>query len=169
MAVIMVIGFFILLTAGYGCLRGAPWLPTRQHDLDRVINCVDIGPGQTVYDLGCGDGRILFAVASRGARAVGYEVFLLPYLVARIRHLFSPYRRLIKIHWKDFYFADLSDADIIYVFLLPDFYKKIREKIQSSARKGATVIVHMWPIEEWVAESIDHPEGKFPIYVYKNT
>ena len=81
--------FIVLATFAYGSKRGAPWIPTRKDDVERFLKLIKIEPGQTVIDLGSGDGRLLFACAKKGAIAKGYEVAILPYLVSKWRQTFS--------------------------------------------------------------------------------
>src|SRR5207249_5169786 len=66
-------------TAAWAGWRAAPYLPTRQKDVERMTALGRINPGELVYDLGAGDGRFLIAAAKRGATAVGFEISLLPY------------------------------------------------------------------------------------------
>src|SRR3989344_7245952 len=103
----MVIFWFILaliflISFAYGGLRGAPWVPTWSKDIQRFVKLADIKPGQRFYDLGCGDGRLVCAAAKAGAKSVGFEVALLPYILAKVRAIFTGHDS--KIKYKDFWY-----------------------------------------------------------------
>ena len=169
MIIVWIILFVLVTTFSYGAVRGAPWVPTRGIDVKRFIKLADIKPGQKVYDLGCGDGRLVVAAAKRGAQAVGYEIALLPYLAAKVRCLFSGQNKHCQILWKDFWLADLSSADVVYVFLTEKIYGKLRTKLEQELQSGTKVIVYAWPIKEWEAVEIDAMKGQLTLFVYEKT
>ncbi len=121
----LIIILFILtfvITFAYAGLRGAPWVPTKSQDVERFLRLANIKPGQKVYDLGCGDGRMVCAATKKGAVAQGFEISLLPFLFANIRRFFQKERKKIKIYYKDFWNYNLGDADIIYFFLIHNYF-----------------------------------------------
>jgi SAM-dependent methyltransferase len=151
-------------TFAYAGMKAAPWFPTWSKDIERFMKLADIKPGQKFYDLGCGDGKLVFAAAGAGANAIGFEISLLPYLLAVSR---SFYVKNSKIIFKDFWKADLSDADIIYLFLTPKVNPKAKNKLESSLRKGTKIIAYAWPIEGWAPTREDRIEGHLPMYLYE--
>ncbi|MEK9153569.1 MAG: hypothetical protein AAB723_03155 [Patescibacteria group bacterium] len=166
--------FFLLLiilvlagTAAWAGYRAAPWAPTFKADTERFLKLADIKPNQKVYDLGCGDGRLVLAASQAGAVAVGFEISLLPYLIAKWRILRSPFKKKCSIKFRDFWRADLSDADAVYFFLMPKIFAKMKAKLEKELKPGAKVIIYAWPMEGWTALAADCPEGKAPIYVYQ--
>ena len=70
----IILPLLLLLSFVYGGLRGAPWVPMRARDVERVMKLAEINAGQKIYDLGCGDGRVLLAAAERGAEAIHESV-----------------------------------------------------------------------------------------------
>jgi len=166
--------FFILLiilvlagSASYAGWRAAPWAPTFKADSKRFLKLADIKPGQKVYDLGCGDGRLVLAAGEAGAIATGFEISLLPYLIAKWRILRSPFKKKCSIKFKDFWRVSLSDADIVYFFLMPKIFTKIKAKLEKELKPGAKIIIYAWPMEGWTPIAADCPTGKTPIYVYQ--
>ena len=159
--------FLILATAVYGAISAAPWVPTKSRDVKRMIALADIKEGERVYDLGCGDGRFVFAAASKGAEAIGVEVFILPYLYAWLKSLF--YKKS-KIMFGDFFNYDLSGADVVFIFLMEKGYGKLVEKFNKELKPGARVVIYCWGIDQWKDKLVkeDKPTGKdLPIYLYK--
>lgn len=128
-----VIGLF-----GFVVLFGAPYLPTlsaRKHDALRLLN---LAPGQTLLELGSGDGRMLAAAAKQDIHAVGYE--LNPLLVIYSKLVTFRYRHLVTIKWANFWHHTLPPCDGIYVFLLdrymPKLHNKITQEISNSVNPG---------------------------------
>ena len=96
-------------------LLGAPYVPTRQKDIETALDLLDLQPGQTLVELGSGDGRLLAAAGKRDLRAVGYEVNPLLALVSVVRTW--RLRNLIKIHLANYKLARWPDhIDGLYIF-----------------------------------------------------
>lgn len=136
----------ILLILAYGAvlLFGAPYFPSLKPHIKAGLDLLDLKPGQTVYDLGCGDGRFLKAAAKSGLKAVGYELnpFMFLYSWATTRR----YGRRVKVKYGNFWHADLSGADGIFVFLLTRYMKQFDELIRDRAPKGVKVASHTFKI-----------------------
>ncbi len=158
--------FLILGTAAYGAWSAAPYLPTRKNDVKRMIGLANIKSGDRVYDLGCGDGRLVFAAGKLGAEAIGIEVFILPYLYAWVK---SWGNKNAKILFGDMFNFDISGADAVFIFLLNKSYGKLIEKFTRELKPGTRVVVGCWPIEEWkdkLVETNKPTDKDLPIYVY---
>ncbi len=162
-----VIVFLILVTAAWGSLSAAPWLPTRSYDVVRMIEMTEVKKGDKAYDLGCGDGRLVFSAAKKGAEAVGIEIFILPYFYAKLKSYFIPGS---KIRFGDFFRFDLRDADVVFIFLLDSSYKRLISKLEKELKPGTRMAVAGWPIKEWENKLVisDKPSAKnLPVYLYK--
>ena len=157
--------FLILLTFFYSLLRAISWVPMWSKDLVRVLNLAQIKSGQKFYDLGCGDGKMVLAAAKVGAQAEGFEISVLPYLVAKIRQLVS--KEKIKIKFKDFWLTDLSQADVVFFFLIPRIYPKLKNKLNKELKPGTKVIAYVWPIDGLEPVQIDKVLGRPTIYLYQ--
>ncbi|HVX58696.1 MAG TPA: hypothetical protein VG964_03080, partial [Candidatus Saccharimonadales bacterium] len=92
-----------------------------------ALDMLDLKPGQTLYDLGCGDGRMLKAAAKAGLNAVGYEMSPMLVLIARIVNF--RYRRQVKVIMGNYWNADISAADGIFVFLLDKYMARLDKKV----------------------------------------
>ncbi len=106
---------------------GAPFLPTLRARTGEALDMLNLDPGQTLLELGSGDGRILRAAAERGVYAIGYE--LNPLLVLWSKLHTWRYRRLISIRWGNYWRGELPPTDAIYVFLLKPYMQKLDKKI----------------------------------------
>ncbi len=119
---------------------GAPWVPSSTKTVCKMLTMAKVKPNELVYDLGCGDGRILIIAARQfGARAVGIEIDPLRYLWSQIRILFLGLRDRVSIKYGNFYKYNLSQADVVTCYLLQDTNKKIATKLNRELKPGARV------------------------------
>ena len=126
---VLLVGIILLLTYSFavGIIFGAPYLPTMRTQRQAALKLLDLKPGQTLYDLGCGDGRMLRLAAESGLNAVGYEISPIFYAIARLVNF--RYRRQVKVILGNYWAADLSGADGIFVFLLDKYMPKLDKKV----------------------------------------
>ena len=151
----------LLIPSALAGLSAAPYVPTRKRDVARFLKLAGIRKGQIVYDLGCGDGRLLVAAAKEGARAIGYEMSLLNYLFCIF------FRRGIKVKLRDFFKGDFHDADVVYMFLMPKALDKIGKILTPQMKHGSRIISYVWPINGLTAEKVDQEPGRPNMYLYK--
>ena len=167
MATSLVLLIAILLVFGtfaWGALRGAPWVPTRRRDVDRVVAFAAPKRGANVVDVGCGDGTVLAAFAVHGCRVRGWELAFLPWIIARCR---LRRWRDARVTYGDFWHARMTDADAVYAFLMPTTLRRLAEKLQRELRPGAVVLTYVWPLPGWTPEAVDRVDGAPPIYRYR--
>jgi len=105
-----------------------------------MIRFARIKKGTVVYDLGSGNGKLLFLSAKKGAIAKGLEIN--PYLVflSNIRSFFSPYKNQVHTYWKNFWNVHLGQADVVFIYLLPWKMKKLEEKLLRECKKRTVVV-----------------------------
>lgn len=140
------IGMCIFMIPGiYAMITGAPFVPTRKKTVNEMVELADIKPGMKVYDLGCGDGRIVFAAASAGATAEGHEFSIPTYILAKLRSLG---RRNAKIKYANFWKQSYSDADVIFCFLLTETMQKFFLQIWPQLKPGTKVVSHVFTIKD---------------------
>jgi 16S rRNA A1518/A1519 N6-dimethyltransferase RsmA/KsgA/DIM1 with predicted DNA glycosylase/AP lyase activity len=162
---LFILVFIIVASAAIGAVSAAPWLPTRRGDVSRIMDLAQVGPGDVVYDLGCGDGRLVFAAARRGARAIGVEVFVLPYLWAKVKSFFIPRSKIV---FGDLFRQDISDASVVCIFLLDKSYPRLIEKFRKELTSGSRVVTAAWPLREISADIIDKPDSKhLSLFLYR--
>ena len=122
-------------------LRGAPWVPTPLRIADKMLSLTQVQPGEVVYDLGCGDGRILILAARRfGAHAVGVEIDPIRYLMTRFLVAVLGLSDRVKVIFGDFFKQDLSQADVITLFLLQGTNDSLSLKLVEELRPGARLV-----------------------------
>lgn len=124
---------FLVLGFGLVVFVGAPYVPTLRKQVDEAFELLDLKPGQTLVELGSGDGRLLRAAAERGVYAIGYELNPILVVYSMWRHV--KYRRFITVHWGSYWRKPLPVTDGIYVFLLQKYMKKLDTKIEQDKQK----------------------------------
>lgn len=121
--------------------RGAPWAPTSFGEVHDMLTMAEAGPDDLVYDLGCGDGRVLVAAAkSFGSQAVGIEIDPLRYLWCQLLITALGLRGRVKIVYGDFFTQDLSAADVVTCYLLQSTNEKLQEKLTQELQPTARVV-----------------------------
>jgi ubiquinone/menaquinone biosynthesis C-methylase UbiE len=136
--------------------RAAPYYPTPQVVVERMLKLGELKKGEKLYDLGSGDGRIVLAAAQKwGARAVGVE--LDKALVAQSR------QRIAKLNLEasasiiegDLFEQDYSDADLITVYLLPVTNIRLSPVLEKKMKRGARIVCHDFEFTEWNPEKTE--------------
>jgi SAM-dependent methyltransferase len=127
---LVIIGLFILFSFSFVLLFGAPYVPTLTPQVEAALELVNLKPGQTLLELGCGDGKVLIAAAQTGVHAVGYELNPLLAGVAWLRT--RRFKGSVRVVWGNFWTRDWPPADGIFTFLHPRFMQRLDKKIVQS-------------------------------------
>jgi predicted RNA methylase len=133
--------------------------------VSKMLTMANVKPGELVYDLGCGDGRILIvAVRQFGARAVGIEVDPLRYLWSQIRIRLLGLRNKVRIEYGNFFAHDLSKADVVTCYLLQGTNNRLEEKINRELRPDARIISSVYTLPSL---SLINKNKKLKLFLYK--
>jgi SAM-dependent methyltransferase len=136
--------------------HGIPPTPARAHRIHKALAQAQVQPGEVVVDLGAGDGRVLrIAAREFGARAVGYEIEPLHCAVSWVAALLSGTLGQISIRNSDLYDADLSHADVVFLYLNPSFVERLCDPLRQQLSPGARVVSLDFPIETWEPSKVD--------------
>lgn len=136
----IVIGAFVLVTGLFAVvlLVGAPYMPTLHAQTDEALDMLDLKPGDTLLELGSGDGRVLRAAAERGIMGIGYELNPLLVLISKI--VLFKHRRTSKVYWRNYWRVTLPPADGVYLFLLERFMPRMHTKLQKELKQPTKVV-----------------------------
>lgn len=159
----------VLLTMVISGKSFAPWLPSRSRDLSRIFKIINLKENEIFYDLGCGDGRMVFYAAKNyGAKSIGLEIGLPMFFFCRIKQWFIKDKNVV-FKYRNLFKEDLSDVDAVYIYGLPDTINcKLKNKFEKELKAGARVISYAFSIKDWIPERVDKPEEKdASIYLYK--
>jgi hypothetical protein len=151
------IGCLVLLGAVGGIisilwtdLKGAPYVATPRQTVRRMLELAEVGSQDVVYDLGSGDGRVLWIAAREfGARAVGIEIDPFRYAWTRLLIGLKRLHQQVKVIRADFFKVDCSSATVITAYLLRDTNLKMMEKLASELPAGARVVSRKYQFPGW--------------------
>jgi SAM-dependent methyltransferase len=134
----------------------APFVASPQPVVDRMLEVADIKPGEMVFDLGCGDGRILIT-AARKYNAKGYGVELSSRLVGMANNLVRSFNledqiTIEKGHLLD---VDLSSADVVTLYLETGSNELLRPNLEKFLKRGARVVSHDFEIRGWTPAKVE--------------
>lgn len=139
--------FFLFLCLAF--VTGGPFVPSNKKSVQAMVTIAKLSRTQTVYDVGSGDGRVLFEAAKTGARAIGIEIN--PYLVhyTNIRAFLSPYRGRVRAEWKNLWHSDLRKADVVFVYLIPWKMDVLAKKLKKELKPGSLVVSNSFIFPGW--------------------
>ena len=149
----------------------APAYPTPETVVDQMLTAARIKPGEVVYDLGCGDGRIVIAAAQKfHAHAVGIEIRRDIYekTAAHVQSLGLASQ--VKIVLGNALRYDVSPADVVTLYLLTSSNDRLKPELEKYLKPTARVVSHDYEIRGWKAETVSHMvvEGRpHTVYVYR--
>ena len=146
----------------------APYVSSPQQIVDKMLEAAQIKPGETLYDLGCGDGRILItAVEKYKAKAIGVEIS--PKLVAQAMRAIERegLTEQAKVIQGDLLLADLSPADVVTIYLESSLNEQLRPRLEKLLKPGARVVSHDYAIPGWKPTKVDRSDGSHLVYLYE--
>lgn len=149
----------------------APYVTSPMSVVERMLELCGADRSKVVYDLGCGDGRILVTAAQKyDARAVGVELSPKWAQLATDKVVEAGMQHRVRVLQQDMMEADLTEADIVTLYLITEANKILRPKMERELKAGACVVSHDFEIDGWKpskVETIKVYHRPHVIYVYK--
>lgn len=146
----------------------ALWQPTDRVTARRILVLAETKEGECVFDLGCGDGRIVVAAARDfGARAVGYEVDPFRALWGKTWIRLARLEDRARVVMGDMCRADLAEADVVVLFLSAKANARLEAKLRRELKPGARVVSYFHPMAGWRPREIGLSLGNHPLYLYR--
>ena len=146
-------------------LHGVPWVPTREVRIRKALQLAKLQPSEMLYDLGAGDGRVLLMAAKEfGARTVGIEVGPVQWALGWLRVFLSGGKPNVKMRCGNFYKADVSAADVVFVYLTSSQTSRLEKKLAQELHTGARVVSVAADFLGWQPELVDR---ELLIFVYR--
>jgi len=151
--VYLIVSFYIAI------FHAAPFMPTPMPAVKKLLKHAGIKKGDIVYDLGAGDGRFVhLATKNYGAKATGFELNYFVYLWAIMMQKVAKWQgTMVRAN---FLKKDLSDADIIICYLLPESLTKYRKKFEKELKKGTKILSYAFSIGGLEPKEVIAKEGK---------
>jgi precorrin-6B methylase 2 len=155
----------VLLWILVPALYGLPPFPTNRDRIHRALQLVNLQPGEILYDLGAGDGRVLLIAARDfGAKAVGIEIGPIQCMLTWLRITASRFSSQIQIRWGNFYQANLRDADVVFVYATSKEVLKLAPHLAAQMKQSARLVSIAADFGDWEPALVDERDL---IFIYE--
>jgi SAM-dependent methyltransferase len=138
------IGLFFGLSLIYSCLGGGvPWVRTGSNIAQAMFELADLQPGQTVLDIGCGDGSILFVAAKKfKAKGIGIDKNPSLIMLGKVRAKLLGVADKVKLQTGNAFTTKMPQTDLITCYLFPEFQEKLEPRLLEAYPSGTKVVTH---------------------------
>ena len=130
----------------YAAFTSGPFVPSSRKRHKIMMDIAELKPDDIVCDLGCGDGRFIFAAAPFVKKAIGYELSIPLYLYGKIKSIFKS--KKAEIRFGNIWNQDYSNMDVIFIYLLPGSMKKFYREVWPKLKLGTRVVVNAFQIKD---------------------
>jgi SAM-dependent methyltransferase len=149
----------------------APWVPTPQPVVDRMLELAGVTGRDVLYDIGCGDGRIVITAARRyGARGVGIDIDKAMVAESERNARTAGVERQVRFICMDATKADISEATVVCLYLLPESNALMAPILEAQLRPKSRVVCHNYAIPGWESKQVRYEtvpdENGDPHYIY---
>jgi hypothetical protein len=156
--------FYLVFYVFFPLGRGAIYDPSTHDETIIMAEVAAVAVGEKAADLGSGDGRVVIALAKRGAEAHGFEVNPILVHISRRNIRRAGLQGHAFIHWRSFWRADLSSFDIVTVFQVSFVMGRLEAKVKRELPGGARIVSHYWRFPTLLPET-----ARGDIYRYRIT
>lgn len=176
---IIFIGLILLLPTAYAAKIGAPYAPTFMAAIKRALSHIKLGPSDVIVDLGAGDGRVLLEAASRGAKAIGYELSPIMWFIVWSRLRLIPSRSASSakssvprkhhaIYLRNFYRQKLpAETTIVFAFLMPENMARVKKYLDSQTLPNLRyVLIYAFPFPDLKPLEVIYEPKCSRLYIY---
>jgi SAM-dependent methyltransferase len=143
------------------------YVPTPQEVVDAMLKMAGVHGGDVVYDLGCGDGRVVVTAAKQyGVRGVGIDIN--PERIAEAKENIKKngVGNLVTLRNEDLFEADIKEASVVTLYLLTSLNLKLRPKLWRDLKPGTRIVSHSFEMGDWKPEKEMMVSGH-PIYMWR--
>ncbi|HEX9153718.1 MAG TPA: class I SAM-dependent methyltransferase [Candidatus Saccharimonadales bacterium] len=158
------VGGIIFLAFALVVFVGPPYLPTRRKQVEAALDLLNMKEGETLLDLGSGDGRVMLEAAKRGLKVVGVEIN--PLLVLISIAVTWRYRSQVRLVWGSYWGKPWPRADGVFTFMLPRYMDRLDKRIEKWLPEGKSIKLASFAFAVPGKEPIDKRDGVL-LYEYK--
>ncbi len=143
------------------------YVPTPHEVVAEMLRLVEVKKTDVVYDLGCGDGRVVITAAKRyGARGVGVDIDPKRIEESRANARQAGVTKRVEFLQQDLFKTDIREASVVTLYLLPELNLKLRPKLLSDLRPGSRVVSHDFDMGDWHPDQVVHVQGTYEHSVF---
>jgi SAM-dependent methyltransferase len=143
-----------------------PYVPSPNAIVDGMLKLAGVKKGDVVYDLGCGDGRIVIAAArDYGAKGVGVDLNPERIQEAKDNAQKAAVEHMVRFEQNDLFKANIAEASVVTLYLLPTVNEKLRPKLLKELKPGTRIVSHSFDMGEWKPDREEVIDGRH-IYLW---
>lgn len=148
-------------TAPPKLLPEVPFVPTPDAVVEGMLKLANVQSTDTVYDLGCGDGRIVIMAAKKyGAHGVGVDINPERIEEARANAKKAGVEDLVRFEENDLFKADIRNATVVTLYLLPNVNMRLKPKLLKDLKPGSRVVSHSFDMQDWKPDREEVVDGR---------
>ena len=137
------------------------FVPTPSATVERMLSTAKVNKNDVLYDLGCGDGRIVIEAAKRyGLRAVGIDIDPQRIAEANANAKSAGVSHLVQFRNADLFESNISEATVVTLYLLPSLNQKLRPKLMKDLKKGTRIVSHDFDMGDWKPDQTSNVDGR---------
>lgn len=134
----------------------APYVPTPQDVVEKMLSMANVGKGDVVMDLGSGDGRLVVTAAKQyGARGIGIDIDPARIAEGKANAAKAGVQQLVEFRQQDALQADVSQATVVTLYLLSGSNVKLRPRLLSQLKPGARIVSHQFGMGDWAPDKVE--------------
>jgi ubiquinone/menaquinone biosynthesis C-methylase UbiE len=142
-----------------------PYVPTRTQVVDAMLELGGVKKGDILYDLGCGDGRIVITAAQKfGTRGTGIDIDPVRIKEAQENARKAGVAKRVKFIEQDLFDSKISDATVVMLYLFPDINLKLRPKLLRDLKPGTRIVSHAFDMGDWKPDKEVEIDGEQLFY-----
>ena len=166
MLLVAVVLLVIVTSAFLGFLfTKVPFVPTNANDVEFFVKKLSIGPKDVFYDLGSGDGKVVFLVEKySGAKTIGFELTWWTHVLAKLKAKFKKSKAMFKN--QNFFKHSWAEATVIYGYLYPPLMARVEEKFISDCKHGTFAVIRDFPFPNLKPLEIIKRPKNHELYIY---
>jgi SAM-dependent methyltransferase len=141
------------IVPGSEVVLDVPYVQTEDYIVEQIMSLAEVGSGDVLYDLGCGDGRIVIRAAKNtGVRGVGIDIDHRRIAESKSKAIAAQVADRTLFLQQDLFDSDIRDATVVTLYLLPEINLKLRPKLFRDLRPGTRIVSHNFDMGDWKAD-----------------